>query len=118
MPTINKPQKKRVYKKNPKNQVIATIYANSIWRNLRNSYLMDHPLCECCLHNGITKPAEEVHHVIYISSGKDENEMKDIAFNKDNLIALCGDCHHKAHNNPKIKNLINNIHYEKSIQQN
>lgn len=113
MPTINKPQKKRVYKKNPKNQVIASIYANSIWRNLRNSYLMEHPLCECCLHNGITKPAEEVHHVIYISSGKDENEMKDIAFNKDNLIALCSDCHHHVHSNNKFKSKVNEIHYSK-----
>lgn len=113
MPTINKPQKKRVYKKNPKNQVIASIYANSIWRNLRNSYLMEHPLCEYCLHNGITKPAEEVHHVIYISSGKDENEMKDIAFNKDNLIALCGDCHHHVHSNNKFKSKVNEIHYSK-----
>lgn len=102
-----------MYKKNPKNQVIASIYANSIWRNLRNSYLMEHPLCECCLHNGITKPAEEVHHVIYISSGKDENEMKDIAFNKDNLIALCSDCHHHVHSNNKFKSKVNEIHYSK-----
>lgn len=74
---------------------------------------MEHPLCECCLHNGITKPAEEVHHIIYISSGKDENEMKDIAFNKDNLIALCGDCHHHVHSNNKFKSKVNEIHYSK-----
>lgn len=102
MPTINKSVKKRTYKKNDKNAQIASIYNSTIWKNLRLSYIMHHPICEYCAKQGITKPATEVHHIQYISSGRNLEEMQRIAYNQDNLIALCTECHHNVHNN-KIK---------------
>lgn len=100
MPYIQKMKKKpRDYTKRGKNKEIAAIYNTSTWKDLRTSYIMEHPLCEVCLKKGLTVPSEEVHHIKYISSGTNNLEMQDIAYNPDNLIALCTECHHKIHNN-------------------
>lgn len=97
MPTINKATKKRTYKKNDRNAQIASIYNSTIWKNMRLSYIIQHPICEYC-----ARPATEVHHIQYISSGRNLEEMQRIAYDQDNLIALCTECHHNVHNN-KIK---------------
>lgn len=68
-----------------------------MWKNLRRSYLMEHPLCEMCLSEGITTPACEVHHIRHINVGNDELEMMDIAYDSNNLMALCSSCHDKIH---------------------
>lgn len=69
-----------------------------MWKNLRRSYLMEHPLCEMCLSEGIITPACEVHHIRHINVGNDELEMMDIAYDSNNLMALCSSCHDKIHN--------------------
>ena len=43
-------------------------------------------LCEIC-----SRLATDIHHIIYKSQGGSDNP--------DNLIALCRDCHNKAHDN-------------------
>lgn len=98
MPTINKPPKRNTYKKHGKNLLISKIYNSSNWVKLRESYIMEHPLCEHCLKEGIIEPATEVHHKFEISNGKDEMEMKEIAYNANNLESLCTKCHHNEHN--------------------
>lgn len=92
MAFINKPKKKPNYKKHTK-----TPY-NNLWTILRNSYLMEHPLCERCLLDGKIVAAEEVHHIKPILEGKDELEQKELMLNSNNLMSLCKDCHHKIHN--------------------
>lgn len=59
---------------------------------------MEHPLCEECLKDGRVCEAKEIHHKIPISTGKNELDMMDIAFNHDNLQALCEFHHHEIHN--------------------
>lgn len=46
--------------------------------------------CECC-----NEMAVEIHHIIYRSFfGKNKKHLQDVI---ENLIALCRDCHSKAH---------------------
>lgn len=103
MPTIEKtPRKKRNGSRysNPdsKHAISQKIYNSSIWRKLRKSYLMQHPLCEMCLTEDRTTPACEVHHIKEINTGTNELEMMNIAYDSNNLIALCSACHDKIHN--------------------
>lgn len=108
MPIINKPKKRYTlpYKKHDKQGEIQKIYNTSIWQGLRNAYLMEHPLCENCLLLNRITPAKEVHHIRPISCGKNIEQMKDIAFDSNNLMALCIKCHHEIHTN--IHREINN----------
>lgn len=99
MPTINKPKKKRIYVKNERNSDISDIYNSKQWKDLRNLYLLEHPLCEKCLELGKVSATEEIHHIRKISTGRNEAEMKEIAYDYGNLMALCKECHHKIHNN-------------------
>ena len=48
--------------------------------------------------NGRTTPATEVHHVVPIESKAGRSEdMEDLAFDPNNLKALCRVCHVEAH---------------------
>ena len=100
MPTINKGQKKKSeYKKNGDNVIAARIYNTPEWKALRKAKKMSNPICEICWKDGKVSPTEEIHHIKPILSGKDELQMMDIAYDYDNLISLCKECHHKIHNN-------------------
>lgn len=67
------------------------------WKTLRASYLQKHPLCEECEAAGRTVLATEVHHVIPIGSEKSLAGMRRLAYNYQNLRALCHDCHERIH---------------------
>lgn len=99
MPTLYKPKKSYTlkYKKHDKQGQIQKIYNSSIWQKLRNCYLIEHPLCEVCESEGRIVPAVEIHHIREISNGESLEEMMDIAYNPNNLQALCIECHHKIH---------------------
>lgn len=91
MAYINKPKKRPDYKKYRKPY-------NNLWTILRNSYLMEHPLCEKCLLDNKIVAAEEVHHIKPILKGENELEQREIMLDSNNLMALCRDCHKKMHN--------------------
>ena len=102
MPTIQKAKRKRNGSRysdpETKHAISQKIYNSTRWKNLRRAYLMEHPLCEMCLSEGITTPACEVHHIRHINVGNDELEMMDIAYDPLNLMSLCSSCHDKIHN--------------------
>ena len=100
MPTINKKQLKPPKDKQIRysKQTAQSYYNTSQWKKLRLAYFMEHPLCEYCLAEGKTVPTEEIHHIKPILSVEDDLQRKDLAFNPNNLVALCKDCHHKIHN--------------------
>ena len=93
MPTINKPKKKS--KTNYKSKELKDAY--NAYRPYRLSYIKEHPLCEDCLKKGITKVAEEVHHITPILTAKDPIDMIALATDTNNMIALCKECHKKRH---------------------
>ena len=103
MPTLNKPSKKYSYncRKQGDTKIIQSIYNTTTWKKLRSAYLMDHPLCEVCLQDEKVEPAVEVHHIKPISTGNDEWEMRDLAFDPYNIMALCEFHHHEIHNNDR-----------------
>lgn len=102
MATINKPKKKQV--KQGRSKEASEIYNTQQWKKLRAAYYMLHPLCEMCLKeeaNGdrnTVNITEEIHHITPILKGKDKLEMESLAYNPNNLIALCKYHHHLIHN--------------------
>lgn len=103
MPTIELPKKRtnkdRGYKPlaDTPNEWCQEIYASALWRRLRRSYLMNHPLCEECEGKGIIKAATDVHHIHEISNAVTRLEAYDIAYDSNNLQSLCHECHQRIH---------------------
>jgi 5-methylcytosine-specific restriction protein A len=57
----------------------------------------DNPVCEICDAKGITKQTEEIHHKIPFERGTTLAEIERLAFDYDNLISVCIDCHKELH---------------------
>jgi len=72
-----------------------SFYNSAAWKRCRELYLQQHPLCEDCLQRGEYRPAEHVHHIIWL----DESNYTDpeISLNWRNLRAVCIDCHNREH---------------------
>lgn len=99
MATIKRKVRKKYGEKHGRSkEVYETVYNTSKWKNLRHAYYIQHPLCELCLKEDIIKPTEEIHHIIPILTGKTQWEKESLAFDSNNLIALCKECHKNIHN--------------------
>lgn len=73
----------------------AKCYNTRWWKMARRTKLEEQPLCEMCLEQGIVKSATDVHH---IEPFADKGALwQEFAFNYENLMALCEECHHKIH---------------------
>ena len=99
MPTLYKPKRSytQPHKKQGKQGYIQTLYNSAKWQRLRNAILMNEPLCQNCLANGKTSLATCVHHKQIISSADDELDMQSLAFDANNCLSLCEECHSKMH---------------------
>jgi 5-methylcytosine-specific restriction endonuclease McrA len=76
----------------------ADIYNSREWKELRIAKLRSTDgLCEECLKQGIVTSARCVHHVVPIETARTKDEMKRLAFDEHNLMALCFACHAKIH---------------------
>lgn len=109
MPTINLPKKKRQnHSINRQNR--QKVYQTQKWKDIREAYLMEHPLCELCLTKGKTVMGEDVHHII---SPFENPKMQDYyAYDSDNLITLCKECHGQLHAT-KAESTLHHIYYER-----
>ena len=67
------------------------------WQNLRARYKAQHPVCEECEKNGKTSLANVVHHVVPIEDARDVTMMEMLAYDWNNLMALCDECHEAIH---------------------
>ena len=67
------------------------------WIALRRIYLAEHPLCEQCRKKELLRPAIDVHHVIPIETGNTYADKAKLAFDINNLMALCRECHVEEH---------------------
>ena len=65
-----------------------TVYNTQRWRNVRKQYLLRNPLCIECLHEGTTKEATVLDHIIPISKGGD-------SWDNNNFQALCAIHHNR-----------------------
>lgn len=97
MAYINRPKKKDNRTNKTKTEtVIKThklVYDTPYWKQLRLSYLMEHPVCECC-NNAL---ATEVHHKVELKRACTDEEMLSLGFNINNLMAVCSTCHSNIH---------------------
>lgn len=96
MPTIYKPKRQRSNEGKRKERM--QIYNTARWRELRKVKLMSDPLCEICLKEGRTTPAEDIHHITSFMTVDDMTMRKVLAFDYDNLMSLCDVCHQRIHN--------------------
>ena len=102
MPVI--PRLKDIKKKHNNPKQSAKYYNSKAWKTLRNLYIREHPLCEMCLKEGKTTPAEEIHHVRNFLSGQTARERWALLTDKNNLMALCSE-HHKIIHGKKVYDL-------------
>jgi 5-methylcytosine-specific restriction protein A len=73
------------------------IYNTQRWVKLRKEILIQHPICQRC---GV-RLSEHVHHIISFMNYSGYERIA-VAYNSDNLMALCEPCHrlmHKRHEN-------------------
>ncbi len=80
-----------------KNKAYYDIINSPRWGELSRKYREKHPFCEECLKNGIYTPAEAVHHIKPIGSARSMGEAEQLAFDENNLMALCIPCHNQMH---------------------
>ena len=81
-------------------QYAEDFYKSTTWQKCRDAYMKKAKgLCEDCYKKGLIVPAEEIHHIEFITPDN-INDPK-ITLNFDNLVALCRECHRKRHGNQK-----------------
>ena len=81
------------------------IYNSREWKELRIQKLRANPLCEQCqkdgeaagIPGGYIRSATCVHHIVPIETAKTKEEMRRLAFDERNLMALCFACHARIH---------------------
>lgn len=73
------------------------LLSHSRWQQLRARYLAKHPVCELCEKNNKTSVAKVVHHVVPVEDAKDVGLMEALAYDWNNLMALCDSCHEHIH---------------------
>lgn len=101
MPVINKGGTRRYNGKRERNDLDRKkrqkIYQNPLWKRLRDAHLREHPLCEIALLEGRTVLAEDVHHWVSFMNGRTEMEMKTLAFDPRNIVAVSKLGHWELH---------------------
>lgn len=102
MPTIPRLKDKST-KKEPKQS--KKYYDSKQWKSLRNNYYRLHPLCEMCLEEGITTPAEHIHHKVEFLKGITEEQRWYLLLDPNNLQSLCTKHHYEVHNSRKFKQI-------------
>ena len=111
MPTINKlqPKPKQPRKQTNNKQVRSKAYNNRRWRKVRDTYFIQHPLCEECLKKGKVTPAEDVHHLKSPFINGEINYT--LLLDSNNLESLCKECHSAIHNKKKesTQDIINKL---------
>lgn len=109
MPTINKPNNKKkrdnTKKKHGLQKLIQQhVYSTTRWRNLVKVKRMISPLCERCLSQNRTTEVAEIHHVIPLKTcNGDLNYLLQLAFDYDNLMSVCCQCHEDIHAEMRAK---------------
>lgn len=88
---------KKKVNRGAKHQKYAKLLNSKEWQELRMWKIREcGGLCERCKKEGYITAAKIVHHIVPVESVEEER-MAEVCFNKNNLMLLCRDCHHKVH---------------------
>lgn len=86
-----KKERIKEYDKRYRNQDSRKVYVSNRWVKVRKIALeRDNYLCQDCVENKSISNASEVHHIKPLDVGGE-------AYDLDNLISLCHECHMKRH---------------------
>lgn len=91
------------------------VYNTALWKKMRLAHLMEHPLCEICLLEGKTTLGEHVHHIHSFMDANDRNERDKLAFDSNNLMTVCVNCHERLHNG-ELKGCVTKYEIEKLLE--
>lgn len=81
---------------------IKAFYNCSRWQHIRKEILEEqHCECQLCKAKGLYNEAVTVHHIKYV------RKYPELALTKDNLIAVCEECHFNIHHKPIPKEQLN-----------
>ena len=80
---------RKQYDSEPERRADINWYTSARWRKTRDAYKTAHPLCERCEAQGFVELTAEIHHI------KDRKRYPALAYDWDNLQALCKRCHSK-----------------------
>ena len=80
-----------------KNEQWYKYYQYPGWKKLRDYYYTIYPCCQCCERQGITTPADAIHHIMPFSTGITEEAKWKLLLNPQNLCSLCNHHHQLAH---------------------
>lgn len=78
-----------------------SIYNTQRWRDLRAFKMLNNPLCEECEKADKVTPVDDVHHIVSFMSTDDLVYRTQLAFDYENLMSVCDECHQKLHNKKK-----------------
>lgn len=82
-------------------------YKSKEWKQVKGEVLRDAKYkCEWCRERGRLVAAEEVHHIQFLKKHPSLALEKEFTYQGNrykNLVALCHDCHDKAHGRMKYK---------------
>ena len=92
-------QKPRKFK-NENTERKRKLYNTKEWKQLSQIYKHEHPLCECCQVHDKVSSVEEIHHAVKFDDQETPELRSMLLLDKDNLIALCTECHQTYHKRP------------------
>lgn len=79
------------------------LYQSKRWKELRKYMVQKYPLCQMCLKEGRITPTQEVHHKLSpFQKGITQEEKERRAYDENNLMCLCQDCHIKIHHDGEL----------------
>lgn len=107
---IYKPKRKRT---SPTVGKRKEVYNTTLWRRMRLAHLTEHPLCAVCELMGKTTLASQVHHRKSFLDARDKYEMESLAFDSNNLISVCPNCHSRFHSGDLIGCITDSAIYNK-----
>jgi len=73
------------------------IYADRRWKSIRDWKRRDNPLCEKCEKEGRVRQMDHVHHIISFITGRNKDEIEELAYDKNNVMSVCEECHAELH---------------------
>ena len=96
---INKNHNDRKKNKTDKQKLRTKLYNLAQWKKVRQAYIMEHPLCERCLANGVVNGNNiQIHHKKSpFDEGLTEGERLERLLSWDNLETICAHCHGLEH---------------------
>ena len=94
-------RKKSLYASTRKYKIYNKLINSYTWQKLRHAKFLANPICERCAAEGRATPTEEVHHIVPVERGRDETEMRKLAYDFGNLQSLCKACHAAVHERVK-----------------